>query len=300
MNKNEETAIVRKYFCYFMLLWIALAALYSQKADAAERYWRSSVTVTYEDPRILPLLEYAIWSVSERAQHPVYLGPQMYSAERGAIHVRIVPDAWIAKERGKSGVLAFVRPYVLASDNSVMSRAEMFIGENSLPLACAQRLVVHELIHAMGVSGHSADEHDVMYADMFYCFRERYTLSRGDISMLDAAGYDADHCWTEMNKRGDLYAPAVGGFSAELKLRDGYFEIGEETGGGYCGGTIENGAVVTLNDIRSFAGERYLGSLLYDGERLTVRDVESVRSVKMMALEMERVGGDDIRMGDLE
>lgn len=37
MSKDEERAIVRKYFCYFMLLWIAMAALYSQKADAAER-----------------------------------------------------------------------------------------------------------------------------------------------------------------------------------------------------------------------------------------------------------------------
>lgn len=280
MTKERETILVRRGFVYLMILWCAIALIFGERAEAAERYWRGPVTVTYDDPRIVPYLEYAIWSLSERTGHDVSLGWRASQGATGYIHVSVISDAQMTATR-HSGVVGYVQPYVYTADRSRMARADMYIRESALTSGCTMRTVVHEMTHAMGVHTHSESIHDVMYSSLLWCILDRYTLSFGDLMLLDATGYDADFCWAELNQRGDLYAPAAAGFSAELKLRDGYWSLWELVNGGFCGGTMDGG-VVTLHDARSATGERYRGSLNFDGERFTVIEVEQFAS-RMMA-----------------
>ena len=276
-KQNKDTCKARTRFFIAFLAVCALMIL-ADKAKAQARYWNESPVITFDrDNTTGPLqvaVGYAAWSMGQRTG--LSLDLTGFGAERtlGAIHVRTVTRAQATADGATSSALAYVVPaFYQGTDQLAWAELMVLDYEAEFLTDRLLRAAVHEMGHAVGITGHSPDPRDIMYRGTGYG-DQRYTLSAGDISMLHSS-YGQHGCHAEVDREGDVYVPAIEGYGAELITTGaGTFTLGSVSDSGEtCSGAIA-GPVVTLYDVRATDG-RYrveLDMLGADFTLIGVRD----------------------------
>ena len=192
-KRNQDTRKARTRF-FIAFLAVCAVMILADKARAQQPHWTQSPTITYEAESVTgPVqiaVEYAAWSLSQRTGldiQPAGFGP---AGVNGTIHVRVV-NALEAFEAGVGfSAVGYVIPWTYTATGEI-ARAEFNILENEADELTDMlvRIAVHEMGHAVGIRGHSADTRDVMFAVIGPDYR--YTLSSGDISLLSPVSIHA-------------------------------------------------------------------------------------------------------------
>ena len=276
-KRNQDTCKARTRFV-IALLAVCFVMIVAEKAQAQTRYWNESPTITFDrDNTTGPLqvaVGYAAWSLGQRTGLSLDLTGFGDERTLGTIHVRTVTRSQATAEGATSSALAYViSAFYQGTDQ--LARAELRVLDYEAEFLTDRllRAAVHEMGHAVGITGHSPDPRDIMYRGTGYG-DQRYTLSSGDISMLHSS-YGQHGCHAEVDREGDVYIPAIEGYGAELITTGaGTYTLGSVSDPGEtCSGAI-TGSVVTLYDVRATDG-RYrveLDMLGADFTLIGVRD----------------------------
>ena len=283
-KRNQDTCKARTRF-FIAFLAVCAVMILADKANAQQPHWAQSPTITYEVESVTgPVqiaVEYAAWSLSQRTGldiQPAGFGP---AGVNGTIHVRVV-NALEAFEAGVGfSAVGYVIPWTYTETGEI-ARAEFNILENEADELTDMlvRIAVHEMGHAVGIRGHSADTRDVMFAVIGPDYR--YTLASGDIALLSPE-YSVNRCFSELDMSGNAYVPAIEGYGAELITTGaGTFTLGSVSDPGEtCSGAI-TGSVVTLYDVRSMDG-RYRVELDMLGPDFTLLSAQDYGSAQVKA-----------------
>lgn len=180
--------------------------------------WAMGATVEYNDGdapiETEDLLEYAIWSWSERSGMDIrYAGDTQDRGDprSGVITVRWADQQEINQAGGNERTVATTQ-YYHAAGSRLMTGAIILLNRARTDLSetCWQTGAIHELGHALGVNTHHPDTDALMHATQYHC---RYALTHRDSDMVLAS---RQSCHVELTREGDLYIPSIAGQSAYL------------------------------------------------------------------------------------
>lgn len=288
MRDPKATDQARWGFVVILVL-VTIFLFVAQQVKAQTKYWSAPPEIAYSSEvptEWLPLIDYAAWSVSERSGLPLTVVGERSGVNHYRIYIDIVTTAEALAEGAKATGKAYVKRQLWASNLETMATAHLRIRDNMIgrPQSEVQHMLVHEMMHAVGIRWHSPRPMDIMYKSAPSYVDMRYTLTAYDVGLLHPH-YDTDLCYAELTPELDIYNTSIGNYGAELVYQCAeVWTLGDaEAVIGSCGGSIV-GNVVTMPDIRSEDGWRYSATFIKDGITVTLDSLSVTGQSQMMSV----------------
>lgn len=251
------------FFVLWIIMWTVVVIMMFS-AESESREWHGDIEIEYnssgaiiEDSQVEPMIEYAAWALTERAQKETrYIGQTSSDGDKrsGKVTVRWVSPDEMAEIGDNRFHVGYTQSWWYLDDGR-MAGAIIHLNRsaNLSGGECLSHTITHEVLHAVGYAGHSDDPHDVMYANQQHC---RSALTVDDVRGLP---YGESMCWTELTQGRDLYIPFVDGKAAFLSYTgDNRWKLDQwaDSAGDCSTVTLTGAQKAILSDVRG-KGEQY-------------------------------------------
>lgn len=194
--------------------------------SSVARRWATPIMVDYAVDSTMPAdilptaLERAVQSVSQRSGYTISrmgVAPTTLGGATGRITFVFVSNEELRAIGAPETALATTKTWyyvdsgIIAGVVVYLDRVWFLAGVTD----CAVHTVSHELVHALGGTGHTSNPHDVMYPNKTHC---RYALSAGDLTHLGVTQAPLGRsCFAEIMQGDSVYLPSVAGKAALLR-----------------------------------------------------------------------------------
>lgn len=223
---DNARGVLKMWIYIFILSTFATWMLDSRESDGKPVDWSVTPNVAYmesgspvETALIEEAIEYVVWSWNSRIPT---LDMKYVGLTLGPIESAIITYRWLGPfqhfELTESFSAKGVEQTWIYIDNGLIARSLISMNTGYFEKDfgnCELMTFAHELGHAIGGIGHSANPNDLMYWAPAHC---RPTPTDSDVRYL---GYTPATCHTEMLNNYDLFIPEIYGKEAFLKYEGG-------------------------------------------------------------------------------